>query len=37
LIKATLKDKNEDEDSGWESVEEDYQHIQIDELKNLED
>jgi len=41
-----LKEKSEankggknagDEESDWESVEEDYQHIQPDELKSLED
>lgn len=37
LIKATMKDKQDDNDSDWESAEEDYQHIQIDELKSLED
>ncbi len=39
LIKATLKDKSEvpaDEDEGWDSVEEDYPHIKIDELKDLQ-
>lgn len=38
IIKATLKQKKEeDEDSGWESVEEDYPHVKLDELKNLEE
>jgi hypothetical protein len=38
LIKATLKDKDEkgdDEDEGWDSVEEDFPHIKLDDLKNL--
>jgi hypothetical protein len=39
LIKATLKEKHEkgegvDED-GWDSVEEDFPHIKMDELKDL--
>jgi len=37
LIKASLKTKEEAKDSDWESVEEDYPHIQVDELKNLEE
>ena len=43
LIKATLKEKADKnaakggDDSDWDSVEEDYQHIQPDELKSLED
>lgn len=39
LLKATLKDKNEveQEDNGWESVEEDYPHIQLDDLKSIEE
>jgi hypothetical protein len=39
LIKAALKTKEEvkeREDEGWESVEEDYPHIQIDDLKSIE-
>lgn len=40
LIKATLKQKgeggNRDEDE-WESAEEDYPHIQLDDLKSLQD
>ncbi len=41
MIKATLKDKSsaakegDDDDEGWESVEEDYPHIKLDELKDL--
>ena len=38
LIKATLKAKqeNDSDDEGWESVEEDYPHIKLDDLKTLE-
>jgi predicted RNA binding protein YcfA (HicA-like mRNA interferase family) len=39
LIKAALKTKEEVkelEHDGWESVEEDYPHIQIDDLKSIE-
>ena len=37
-----MKEKSEvkhgsDDGSDWDSVEEDYQHIQLDELKTLED
>lgn len=39
LIKATLKEKgekgNDDDDDGWDSVEEDFPHIKLDDLKNL--
>ena len=38
LIKATLKDKDEkgaDDDEGWDSVEEDFPHIKLDDLKTL--
>jgi hypothetical protein len=38
LIKATLKDKEEkgaDDEDGWDSVEEDFPHIKLDDLKNL--
>ena len=40
LIKATLKEKNEkgeDDDEGWDSVEEDFPHVKLDELKDLND
>lgn len=39
LIQATLKQKNKDEsdEEGWESVEEDYPHIKLDDLKDLEE
>ena len=40
LIKATLKAKGEkgtnSDDEGWDSVEEDFPHIKLDELKDLE-
>jgi len=38
LFKATLKDKNElkregnEDDSDWESVEEDFPHVKLEEL-----
>ena len=38
LIKATLKEKGEkgdDDDDGCDSVEEDFPHIKLDDLKNL--
>lgn len=38
LIKATLKEKGEkddDDEDGWDSVEEDFPHIKLDDLKNL--
>jgi hypothetical protein len=39
IIKATLKDKNEkgaeDDEEGWDSVEEDFPHIKLDDLKDL--
>ena len=39
IIKATLKDKNEkgaeDDEDGWDSVEEDFPHIKLDDLKKL--
>ena len=38
IIKATLKDKNEKDggdSEGWESVEEDFPHIKLDDLKDL--
>jgi hypothetical protein len=38
LIKATLKEKGEkgdEDDDGWDSVEEDFPHIKLDDLKNL--
>lgn len=39
MIKATLKQKGEkgadDEDDGWDSVEEDFPHIKLDDLKDL--
>lgn len=40
LIKATLKQKQGEDagdSDGWESVEEDFPHIKLDELKNLEE
>jgi len=39
LIKASLKTKQEVEADGsdWESVEEDYPHIKVDELKEIEE
>ena len=37
IIKATLKDKEELADDGWESVEEDVPYVQVDELKSLEE
>lgn len=40
LIKATLKSKGEkgtgSDDEGWDSVEEDFPHIKLDDLKDLE-
>lgn len=39
IIKATLKEKNEKdggESEGWESVEEDFPHIKLDDLKDLQ-
>jgi hypothetical protein len=39
IIKATLKDKNEkgaeDDEDGWDSVEEDFPHIKLNDLKEL--
>lgn len=39
IVKATLKQKGEkgteENDEGWDSVEEDFPHIQIDDLKEL--
>ena len=39
IIKATLKDKNEkgaeDDEEGWDSVEEDFPHIKLNDLKEL--
>ena len=32
MFKATLKKKDEDDDSDWESVEEDYPHVRLEEL-----
>lgn len=40
IIKATLKDKNDKDggdSEGWESVEEDFPHIKLDDLKDLQD
>ncbi len=39
IIKATLKQKGEkgteEDDEGWDSVEEDFPHIKLDDLKDL--
>ncbi len=39
LIKASLKTKTEIEEDGsdWDSVEEDYPHIRVEDLKSIED
>lgn len=39
LIKASLKSKKEVEEDGsdWDSVEEDYPHIRVEDLKTIED
>jgi hypothetical protein len=38
-VKATLKQKGEkgteEDDEGWDSVEEDFPHIKLDDLKDL--
>ena len=39
IVKATLKQKGEkgteEDDEGWDSVEEDFPHIKLDDLKDL--
>lgn len=40
IVKATLKQKGEkgteQDDEGWDSVEEDFPHIKLDDLKDLQ-